>query len=139
MFSYNSLLKSMVSQGVSCQPQLVILCGVPVLASSGSVQWVITPNSGVHTMQRESCQVILKPVLLFSLNKITLPNLKGLTFVSRSTFCHAQRVHHILAIIDEYWAKDNNQLGITKLKCCKASSVFHTIVGQIDWPFAPCL
>ena len=41
--------KLLVSQGVSCQPQLVILLVVPVLASSGSVQWVIKSNFGVHT------------------------------------------------------------------------------------------
>ena len=37
--------------------------------------------------------------------------------MSRSTFCHTQRVYHIPAIIYECWAKNNNQLGITNPKC----------------------
>jgi len=85
--------------------------------------WSSHNVNGVLASDLEACAAD------FSFNIITLPSLKGLTFVSRSTFCHAQRVHHILAIIDECWAKDNNQLGITKPKCC-----CYGWIGQYDSP-----
>lgn len=49
---------------------------------------------GSHKVN-ESWQVILKQVILSFAQVERFANFLGLTFVSKSTFCHAQRVYHI--------------------------------------------
>ena len=66
--------------------------------------WSSHNVNGILASNFEACAAVLPSGNNFAQVE-RFANFLGLTFVSRSTFCHAPRVYHIPAIIDEYWAK----------------------------------